>query len=83
MRRRWLDLAAVCIVLTIFMLMYQRSYFYSWTKENAAVGLDIGSDWIEKGPLAEDKVVVIAKMTNESVDWVSENLQEYVLSSIH
>jgi len=36
----------------------------------------IGNDWIVKGPDAEDKVIVIAKMAEENIDWVTNDLKE-------
>jgi len=37
-----------------------------------------GSSYIFKGPLAEDKVIVMAHTKDENVDWVGEELQESV-----
>ncbi|OQV05269.1 hypothetical protein CLAIMM_10037 isoform 2 [Cladophialophora immunda] len=34
--------------------------------------------WIYSGPKAEDKAVILAKVRGEDVDWVFDNLQEYV-----
>lgn len=40
-----------------------------------------GSDFIYKGPGAENKAVVLAHMMYEDVSWVAEELPEYVSSS--
>ena len=36
-----------------------------------------GDDGFEEWPAAGDKVIVVAKMLGEDVDWIAENLPEY------
>lgn len=36
----------------------------------------LGSSYISKSPEAQDKVIVMAKMSAESVDWATNELQE-------
>lgn len=38
----------------------------------------LGSDFIYRGPDAEDKAIVMARMGYEDVSWVAEELPEYV-----
>lgn len=40
----------------------------------------LGSDFIYRGPDAEDKAIVMARMGYEDVSWVAEELPEYVRS---
>ena len=46
-------------------------------KWSSAIGSDSQSSYISKGPQAEDKVVVMAKMATDNVDWVAEKLQDW------
>lgn len=79
MRRRGLLAAAACIAFIIFTVgLWQTSFPQRWftPKRTADPNADvIGSSWISKGENAGDKVVVIAKMTNENVDWVTNDLE--------
>lgn len=76
MRRRGFTALGAFLIIFIFL-------FGVWhttsSQRSAAPHIDteaLGSSWIEKGEKAEDKVVVIAKMSNEDTSWATNDLPE-------
>ena len=74
MRPKGIFAGALLLSLVLFFWIWQRSWSKSDLPQNADV---IGSSFIAKGPEAEDKVIVIAKMKEENVDWLFDDLKEY------
>lgn len=82
MRRRGLQIVAVCLTSIIFFLGFW-PISYAGTRpvrldrlDDYLNGPEIGSDWIEKLDGAGDKVVVIAKMPEQDTDWITNDLKE-------
>jgi len=77
MRKRALQVAAACLASTLLLLgLWKTSFRVTGTAQPVPMADIIGNDWIVKGPDAEDKVIVIAKMAEENIDWVTNDLKE-------
>lgn len=61
---RWI-LILIGVGIFLCFLPFFRGRTQPWTLSNPA----LGSPFIYKGPEAQDKVVVMAKMVNQTVDW--------------
>lgn len=75
---RWL-LTLVGVVFFLGSLRYLRERAQPRTNSEPMSG----SSYIFKGPDAQDKVVVVAKIANQTVDWVYEGLKEFVFPWLH
>jgi len=76
MRKRAFVIAAITISSIIFLLGFWQTVFSTrWSAPQAATDV-IGSPFISKQGNAGDKVIVIAKMASENVDWVTDGLPE-------
>ncbi len=71
LRRKAVTLGSVAL---LFLCLLWLSHPFSNKSWETNLGHE--SSYTFKGPQAEDKVVVIAKMASENVDWVTEELQE-------
>jgi hypothetical protein len=74
LRTRWV-LLLFGVVTFLGSLQYLRGTAQSWTE--SAPGS--GSPFIYKGTDVQDKVIVMAKIANQTVDWAYEGLKEFVL----
>lgn len=73
-RQRLLWLAAILFVVLLL------SFFRTSLPSVSGFWIDTSSGhraWIYKGPDAQDKAVILAKIKSEDVSWVSQELQEY------
>jgi hypothetical protein len=71
MRRKAISLGSACLFLVCLVWLVRPILI-----EPGPYRVRYGSQYIFKGPHAEDKVIVMAQMEGENVDWVSEELQE-------
>lgn len=73
MRRRGLLAAAAFLASTVFLMGLWHTSTTRWSTKHIDADA-IGSSWIEKGEKAEDKAIIIAKMSSENTDWVTNDL---------
>ena len=74
-KHRYVWLAAVVLLVLLFLVRNDDSRLSNfWIKSSSG-----GRAWIYKGPEAQDKAVILAKMKTEDVGWVSSELPEYVV----
>lgn len=71
MRRKTLVFSAVTLFVLVLLWLSPPLSSPPRTSEE-----DYDNPYIFKGPKAEDKVVVLAKIKKESVDWVQKELPE-------
>lgn len=79
MRRPHILAALGCLVSLVYLAIFWRSSFTEsrvYPKIIRLFNSEIGADWIHSSNVTEDKVIVIAKMTDENVDWVYNDLKE-------
>jgi hypothetical protein len=73
-RIRWL-FAFIAVLIFLGSLRYLRQRIRPWIDPGPVTG----SPFIYKGPDAQDKVIVMAKIANQTVDWAFEGLKELVI----
>lgn len=84
MRRRAFTIIGGFLAFSIFFLgFYQSPILPIWRNRSGLIPDRTGSDWIGKGPEAEDKVLVLAKTVNETVDWVTDQLHDWQHAIYH
>lgn len=71
MRRKALGLGVACLFVACMLWLARPILLKAGPSQ-----VQHGSQYIFKGPQAEDKVIVMAQVEGENVDWVSEELQE-------
>jgi hypothetical protein len=74
-RRKALAFSSAALFLVAF-LWLARSIFVSLRGAGERNQVGYGSSYIFKGPFAEDKVIVMARVTGENVSWVGAGLPE-------
>lgn len=70
-RRKFFLLGTAATLCVCLVWLFRSAVFDLWPP-----AIDYGSQYILKGPQAEDKVIVMAKMEAEDVSWVAEELPE-------
>ncbi|KIW91936.1 uncharacterized protein Z519_06918 [Cladophialophora bantiana CBS 173.52] len=68
----WLATAALLISIVLFLWSSHSSFPGFWVRLSSS-----DSAWIYKGPVAEDKVVILAKIKAEDVSWVASELPDW------
>ena len=77
MKRRAYQIAATCVASFLcIVVLWQSAVSDVWLIRPGFRKNIFGSDFIAVGEDAGDKVLVLAKTANESVDWVLNDLSE-------
>jgi hypothetical protein len=79
MNRKYQGTAAILLITLFSLSLYYlrgSAQYYGFPSNRYHPGYRKGSSFIKKGPLAENKIVVLARVEGEDANWVDEELPE-------